>query len=83
MRERAYSIVNHQRRAPTSYEHSPPHKICNIHQSLSCHRPIPVVQSDHPSDEYVDSLHAELLRRVEELYYKHRPDWETRVLVIS
>ncbi|CAM9568751.1 unnamed protein product [Pylaiella littoralis] len=45
--------------------------------------PISVVQSDHPSDEYVDSLHAELLRRVEELYYKHRPDWETRVLVIS
>ncbi|CAM9104061.1 unnamed protein product [Ectocarpus sp. 6 AP-2014] len=46
-------------------------------------RPIAVVQSNNPSDEYVDDLHAELLRRVEELYYKHRPDWETRTLVIT
>eukprot|EP00903_Cladosiphon_okamuranus_P015406 g14229.t2 len=46
-------------------------------------RPISVVQSDEPSDEYVESLHAELVRRVEELYYKHRPDWEKRTLVIT
>eukprot|EP00752_Nemacystus_decipiens_P008686 g7753.t1 len=46
-------------------------------------RPISVVQSDAPAEEYVDSLHAELLRRVEELYYKHRPEWETRALVIT
>ncbi|CAM9727616.1 unnamed protein product [Ectocarpus fasciculatus] len=46
-------------------------------------RPIAVVQSNNPSEEYVDALHAELLRRVEELYYKHRPDWETRTLVIT
>ncbi len=42
-----------------------------------------MVQSSEPSQEYVDSLHAELLRRVQELYYKHRPEWETRTLVIS
>lgn len=54
-------------------------------RALMCveHRPIAVVQSNNPSDEYVDALHAELLRRVEELYYKHRPDWETRTLVIT
>lgn len=46
-------------------------------------RPISVVQADEPSEEYVDSLHAELVRRVEELYYKHRPAWETRTLVIT
>eukprot|EP00904_Undaria_pinnatifida_P006762 jgi/Undpi1/3215/HiC_scaffold_15.g06589.m1 len=46
-------------------------------------RPIPVVQSDHPTEAYVDELHAELLKRVEEIYYKHRPAWETRQLVIT
>lgn len=42
-----------------------------------------MVQSDEPSEAYVDSLHAELLKRVEELYYEHRPEWETRMLVIT
>lgn len=46
------------------------------------HRPITVVQSDNPSEAYVDDLHAELLKRVDELYYTHRPAWEKRKLVI-
>ncbi|CAN0547010.1 unnamed protein product, partial [Laminaria digitata] len=46
-------------------------------------RPIPVVQSDHPSEAYVDHLHSELLKRVEEIYYNHRPHWETRQLIIT
>lgn len=48
-----------------------------------CDRPIKVVQSDEPSDAYVDAVHAVLLERVEELYYKHRPEWENRELVIT
>lgn len=48
----------------------------------NANRPIEVNQSDSPDDAYVNSLHEELIRRVEKIYRDHRPEWEKRELVI-
>eukprot|EP00899_Mesostigma_viride_P029039 jgi/Mesvir1/931/Mv17489-RA.1 len=44
---------------------------------------IPVVQMDEPTQEEVDRLHALFVKHVEELYEKHRPEWEHRPLSIE
>ncbi|CAM9598235.1 unnamed protein product [Phaeothamnion confervicola] len=45
-------------------------------------RPIHVQQTDDPSQEYIDSIHQELVERTVELYETYRPAWETRPLKI-
>jgi len=42
-----------------------------------------VKKNPEPTDEEVDKLHATFLDEVEKLYYRHRPDWETRELSIE
>uniref|UniRef100_I2CR10 Acyltransferase n=1 Tax=Nannochloropsis gaditana (strain CCMP526) TaxID=1093141 RepID=I2CR10_NANGC len=46
-------------------------------------KPLPVVQKDAPSKEEIAAMHALFCEKVEELYYKFRPEWETRPLSIE
>lgn len=44
-----------------------------------------VEQTNEPSKEYVDQIHAQVVTAVQELYNKHRhilPGWDTRDLTI-
>ena len=41
-----------------------------------------MTQKDAPTKEEIEAKHAEFCQRVEELYYKYRPAWETRPLTI-
>lgn len=43
---------------------------------------MPVEQKDNPTKEEIEAMHAAFCQRVEELYYKYRPAWETRPLTI-
>jgi hypothetical protein len=45
-------------------------------------RPLPVQQKDNPTKEEIEAMHATFCQAVEDLYYRHRPEWETRPLVI-
>ena len=46
-------------------------------------KPLPVEQKDAPTKEEIEEMHAKFCVRVEELYYKYRPEWETRPLSIE
>ena len=44
--------------------------------------PIRVKQQDNPSPEEVDKVHTLFIAALEELYERHRPDWENRRLEV-
>lgn len=50
--------------------------------SLVSGPPVPVQQTAQPTDEQINEAHQRLLTAFEELYKKHKPEWETRPLVI-
>jgi len=44
--------------------------------------PIPTIQSDKPSEEYVNEILNKVIVAAEKLYSEKKPEWETRPLVI-
>ncbi|KAM3571740.1 hypothetical protein VYU27_006219 [Nannochloropsis oceanica] len=46
-------------------------------------KPLPVVHKAEPTKEEIAATHALFCEKVEELYYKYRPEWETRPLSIE
>lgn len=44
---------------------------------------IPVVQSDNPSDDYVNEVQTKVIESLQKMWDEKKPSWETRSLVIS
>ena len=45
--------------------------------------PAPEGDGGEPTDKQVSDMHARFIRELEELYARHRPEWEHRELRIE